>query len=194
MRFDSSFARMIGAETDLSSFFSIASCLIFSLCFPPSWKGGLCCSSYFFPCFEFTWISTIWNKKIFFVRQESLNFYLGELNYKFRYLYGTPILCYFVWIYNSQPVKRKEHTKKGRNIFLTLWFDTGHCAFHYGFMPLLSFFSFLSYLCLLSLQKLYDTDVFLQWYRQVHVFFNDSKVKTSHTAASRCDMVSLIWA
>lgn len=71
---------------------------------------------------------------------------------------------------------------------------TGHRAFHYGFMPLSSTLSFLSYLCLLSLQKLYDTDVFLQRCWQVHVLFNYSKVKRSHTAASRCvRSSSVIW-
>lgn len=98
------------------------------------------------------------------------------LNDKYKYLYSTPILCYSVWIYNSKPVKRKIYTKKWRNI-LTLWFGTGHCAFHYGFIPLSSTLYFLSYLCLLSLQKLYDTDVFHQRYWQVHLLFNYSKLK-----------------
>lgn len=113
IRFDSSFARMIGAETDLS-FFSIASRLIFSWCFPPSLMLMM---------LLLVWVplnKTNWNKIIFYILQGCLNFLKWIsclLNDKYRYFYSTPILCYLFWIYNSQPAKKELHTKKGRNIF-----------------------------------------------------------------------------
>lgn len=135
-------------------------------------------SSFGLSSLEYDNIWIIWNNILCQARISEFLFKWESslLNDKYKYLYSTPMLCYSVWIYNSKPVKRKIYTKKWRNI-LTLWFGTGHCAFHYGFIPLSSTLYFLSYLCLLSLQKLYDTDVFHQRYWQVHLLFNYSKLK-----------------